>query len=43
MAVPDEVLPPSMRGTVTPTRVADVMGNPLILAAQALLIDEADD
>lgn len=43
MAVPDAILPPTMRGTVPPTRVADVIGNPLILAALALLIDEADD
>lgn len=43
MRIPDEVLPPAMRGTVSPTRVADVLGQPLILAALALLIDEADD
>ena len=41
--VPDAILPPTMRGTVPPTRVADVLGNPLILATLALLIDEADD
>lgn len=41
--VPESILPPSMRGTVPPTRVADVIGDPLILAALALLIDEADD
>lgn len=43
MAAPHAVLPPSMRGTVPPTRVADVSGDPFILAALALLIDEVDD
>jgi len=43
MQVPDDVLPPAMRGKVTPVRIFDVMDNPLILATMALLIDEADD
>lgn len=43
MAVPIDILPPAMRGTVQPLRVADVLGNPMVLAMLALLIDEADD
>ncbi len=43
MVVPDAIVPRAMRGTVHPTRVVDVLGDQLILAALALLIDEADD
>lgn len=43
MVVPDEILPRAMRGRVQPVHVADVIGNPLILATLAVLIDEADD
>lgn len=43
MVVHDEILPPAMRGTVQPVLVGDVIGQPAVLAAIALLIDEADE
>jgi hypothetical protein len=42
MPVPDEILPPAMRGKV-PVLAADVFGNAAIIAMLALLIDEADE
>lgn len=47
MAVPDALVPRAMRGTFEtekrPATVADMLGNPLVLAALALMIDELDD
>ncbi len=40
MPIPQAIDPRAMRGTVL--RVSDVLGDPLILAALAILADEAD-
>lgn len=42
-AVPDVILPPAMRSRIPVVRVADMLDDPLLLAAMAIIIDAATD